>query len=224
MTIRSLIFDLDGTLIDSARLTGLIIDEMLAARGIAAQADRALIRQMDAIGGEAMIAAVMGRYTRDPAADLAEFRARHRIADTPADLAFPGVTDCLAELVEAGVKLAICSNKPQYLCEKILTNLRLDRHFTTIVGSDAGRPKKPAPDAVNLILEQLRAEPDATLYCGDSLVDLTTAEAAGLKMILVSWGYGAAEVLTKVPRIPTVTSMDQLVAMVIKINHQPLAF
>jgi phosphoglycolate phosphatase len=224
MTIRNFIFDLDGTLIDSAQLTGLIIDEMLAARGIADRADRALIRQMDAIGGEAMIAVVMGRYTTDPAADLAEFRTRHRIADTPADLAFPDVADCLAELVEAGVKLAICSNKPQYLCEKILTDLRLDRHFDIIVGSEAGRRRKPAPDAANLVLEQLGAEPGTTFYCGDSLVDLETAEAAGLPMILVAWGYGTAEVLARSPRIITVASMDELGAMVGRGNHQLLAF
>jgi phosphoglycolate phosphatase len=210
MTIQNIICDLDGTLIDSARLTGQIIDEMLADRGVAASADRDVIRAMDAVGGEAMIAAVMGAHTRDPAADLEDFRARHRTASTPADLAFPGVAETLVRLADDGIGLAICSNKPQYLCEKILADLALDRHFSTIVGSTPGRPRKPAPDAARLAITELGAEPGETLYFGDSLVDLATAEAAGLRMILARWGYGAAEVLAAAPTITVISTMDQL--------------
>jgi len=224
MTFRSFVFDLDGTLIDSARLTGRIIDEIFAARNIDARADRAVIRQMDAVGGEAMIAAVMGRHTTDPAADLAEFRERHRTAPTPEDLAFPGVAACLAALADAGIALGICSNKPQYLCEKILGDLGLDRHFAAIVGSAPGRPKKPAPDSAELVLAKLGAEPGSTLYCGDSLVDLATAEAAGLPMVLVTWGYGAGEVLAQSPRIATVDSMALLLEIGKGQHGQPSVF
>ena len=211
--IEHIIFDLDGTLVDSARLTGQIIDGMLADRGVAAVADRAMIRQMDAVGGEAMIAAVMGEYSRDTAADLAEFRARHRTAITPDDLAFPGVTEIIGQLAGAGYGLAICSNKPQFLCEKILADLALDKHFRAIIGSDPGRPKKPAPDAALLALEGLGACAANTLYCGDSMVDLATARAAFLPMVLVGWGYGAKDVLANAPQIPTITAIDGLIGM-----------
>jgi phosphoglycolate phosphatase len=210
MAIQNIIFDLDGTLIDSARLTGQIIDTILADRGIAAAADRTMIRKMDAIGGEAMIAAVMGKHTIDPAADLAEFRARHRTASTPADLAFPGVAETLTRLDDAGVRLAICSNKPQDLCEKILIDLGIDQHFAAIVGSTPGRPKKPAPDAAMLALALLEASPCNTLYCGDSTVDLATAEAVGVPMILVDWGYGSADVLERTPDLATISTMQEL--------------
>lgn len=214
MAIKHIIFDLDGTLIDSARLTGQIIDEMLVDRGIRSVADRAMIRKMDAIGGEAMIAAVMGQHTQDPAADIAEFRARHRAANTPSDLSFPGVAETLAWLVQAGCGLAVCSNKPQYLCDKILGDLGLDQHFCAIIGSHPSRPKKPAPDAAMLALAKLNASAENTIYCGDSQIDLATAQAAGLSMVLVRWGYGAAELMAGVPDVPTISAMQQLAGMV----------
>jgi hypothetical protein len=92
----AILFDLDGTLIDSVRITCAIIDAMLAARGSDDRADPAIARAMDAVGGAAMIAAVLGRHCRDPDAEIAEFRARHAVVSTPSDLAFPGVTAALA--------------------------------------------------------------------------------------------------------------------------------
>lgn len=210
MKFQNIIFDLDGTLVDSARMTGQILDEMLADRGIDMRADRDVIRAMDAVGGEAMIAAAMGRHTTNPAADLAEFRERHKVASTPRDLAFPGVENGLRQLASAGVALAICSNKPQHLCEKILCDLGLARYFAGIVGSTPARPRKPDPAAALAALDLLCARPDATIYCGDSLVDLGTAQAAEILMILVDWGYGAKEVIASAPDTPVIRDFAQL--------------
>jgi phosphoglycolate phosphatase len=153
MRILNIIFDLDGTLIDSARLTGAIVDTMLAKRGAEASANRALIRSMDAIGGEAMIAAALGAYSTDPAREIEEFRAIHRIVEVPSDLPFSGVRETLEALAAAGVGMAICSNKPQFLCERILSELDLARYFVAIVGSAPGRARKPAPQSALLALE-----------------------------------------------------------------------
>lgn len=213
MKYRQIIFDLDGTLVDSARLTGQILDTMLADRGVTARADPALIRAMDAIGGEAMIAAVMGEHTCDPAADLAEFRERHKVAATPVDLPFPGVVEGLARLADTGLAMAICSNKPQHLCEKILTDLDLARHFKAIIGSTANRPRKPAADAALLALDHLAAEAGDTLYCGDSLIDLETARAAGLAMILVEWGYGTQQAVARNRHTHVIGRFEQILAV-----------
>lgn len=213
MKFRNIIFDLDGTLVDSARLTGQILDGMLNDRGVAVRANRDLIRAMDAVGGEAMIAAVLAEHTSNPAADLAEFRERHKIAETPADLAFPGVTDGLAQLAKAGVAMAICSNKPQHLCEKILSDLGLVAYFAGIVGSTPTRPRKPAPDAALLALDQLGARADSALYCGDSRIDLATARAAGLEMVLVEWGYGTKEAVAAEPGTRVISNFAQILAL-----------
>lgn len=210
MLFRNIIFDLDGTLIDSARLTGAIIDLMLQSRGAAHGADRALIREMDAVGGATMIAAVMGEHSVDPAAEIEEFRAIHRTIPVPGDLAFPGVTETLGQLRDAGIGLAICSNKPQVLCDKILGDLGLADHFGVIVGSAPDRPRKPAPATALLALEGLGATAHETLYCGDSAIDVATARAAGLPVVLVRWGYGTAAALGDDARIPVIDTMSDL--------------
>jgi phosphoglycolate phosphatase len=211
MLVRNIIFDLDGTLIDSARLTGAIIDQMLVARGSKTRSDRDLIRRMDAVGGEAMIAAVLGPHSSDPATEIAEFRALHREIIVPTDLPFPGVTEALARLAARGVGLAICSNKPQDLCEKILRELGLAHHFAAIVGSAPDRARKPAPEAAQLALAGLGSTPADTLYCGDSTIDVATAKAAGLAVALVEWGYGTAEALKSEHGTPVFNSMSALI-------------
>jgi phosphoglycolate phosphatase len=198
--LRHIIFDLDGTLVDSVRLTCAIIDAMLADRGIAFTADQVLAREMDAVGGEAMIAAVMGPHCRDARHEIAEFRTRHAVAATPPDLAFPGVAVALAALAAAGIGMAICSNKPQPLCDKILADLSLAKYFTVIVGARSDLPRKPAPDGALLALAALGAAPASTLFVGDSMVDVATAKAAGLSVALVEWGYGSAAARIEAPQ------------------------
>lgn len=200
--LRHILFDLDGTLIDSVRLTCAIIEQMLADRGVRFTADRATARAMDAIGGEAMIAAVMGPHCLDPKQEIAEFRARHAVAETPADLAFPGVAEALAALAADGVAMAICSNKPQHLCEKILADLALARHFVAIIGARPDLPRKPAPNAARLALTALGAEPEHALYVGDSPVDVATAQAAGVRLALIAWGYGIDAARATAPDAP----------------------
>jgi len=205
-----MIFDLDGTLIDSARLTAAIVDQMLAGRGAATRADRELIRRLDAVGGEAMIAATLGNLSTDPASEIEEFRSIHRTIAVPADLPFAGVREALAALDEAGIAMAICSNKPQFLCEKILTELDLAQHFAAIVGSAPGRARKPDPETALLALKGIAGSQHDTLYCGDSTIDLATAQAAGLHAALVAWGYGTADALEHAPGTPVLSSLSAL--------------
>lgn len=216
MRISNIIFDLDGTLIDSARLTGAIVDRMLAERGAAARADRTLIRRMDAVGGTAMIAAALGAHSIDPAREIEEFREIHRTIEVPADLPFPGVPETLAALGAAGIGMAICSNKPQFLCERILGELGLTQHFGAIVGSTPERPRKPDPHSAILALEGIGGTRSDTLYCGDSAVDCATAGAAGLRAALVAWGYGTAEALEHEPSMPVFETMAMLHDAVVK--------
>ena len=211
MHLRNIIFDLDGTLIDSARLTATIIDQMLDDRGTTDRADPAVIRRMDAVGGEAMIAAALGQHSLDPAAEIEEFRGLHRTIAVPADLPFTGVAEALAALVAKGASLAICSNKPQALCDKILGELGLAPYFGAIIGSTPGRARKPAPDSARLAMAMIEGTAEDTLYCGDSAIDVATARAAGLPVVLVEWGYGTDEALRIEPFTPVLRSMSALV-------------
>lgn len=214
MTFHNIIFDLDGTLIDSARITGLILDQMLAERGVGEPADREAIKAMDAVGGTAMIAAVLGMHTTDPAADLEEFRRRHRLVEVPSDVLFPGVAGAIGALSARGIGMAICSNKPQGLCEKILGDLGIADHFAAIVGSTADRPRKPDPASALLALGAVGGRVEATLFCGDSAIDVETAAAAGITACLVGWGYGTAHARALHPDLPVMHDMADLCALV----------
>jgi phosphoglycolate phosphatase len=214
MTYQNIIFDLDGTLIDSAKITGAILDQMLADREVSAVTDRAMIRAMDAVGGTAMIAAVLGQHTADPAADLEEFRRRHRRVEVPQEVLFPGIAAALDELAARGIGMAICSNKPQDLCEKILSELGVDHHFAGIFGSAPDRPRKPDPASALLALRALGGTANRTLFCGDSVVDADTAKAAGLAACLVAWGYGTASARAAYPGLPILHDIADVFARV----------
>jgi len=214
MGYRNIIFDLDGILIHSAELTGSIIDRMLTERYANAVANRGLVRAMDALGGAVMIAAVMGPYTADPAADLEVFSALHRTIDIPGGIVFPGVAETLDQLQGMGVGMAICSNKPQVLCEKILGDLGLDRSFAAIVGSQPDRQRKPDPASAFIALAALGGTPGETLFCGDSAIDLATARGARCDPCLVNWGYGTAVERESAPEVPLLESMADLVLRV----------
>lgn len=208
--LRHIIFDLDGTLVDSVRITCAIINAMLADRGATFMADPATARAMDAMGGESMIAAVMGPHCRDPKKDIVEFRARHSVAATPPDLAFPGVTDALDALARAGVAMTICSNKPQALCEKILSDLGLVGNFRAIIGSQPDLPRKPDQAGAMRALAAMGADCTNSLFVGDSAVDVATATNAGLDLALVAWGYGIDGARRAAPHAPVIDDLAQL--------------
>lgn len=212
---NAILFDLDGTLIDSARITVAIIDAMLAARGSAHRADPALVRAMDAQGGEAMIAAVMGRACGDPAREIADFRARHADWPTPPDLPFAGVAETLAALTAAGLRMAICSSKPQGLCEKLLADLGLAGHFSAIVGSRPGLARKPSPEPLLHALSLIGADPADSLYVGDSAIDAETAAAAGVRFAVAGWGYAAdPAAIARTHAAPCLAGINALAALV----------
>lgn len=185
----SVIFDLDGTLVDSAPLCAAIINQMLRERGSSKVVDESAARAVLTKGGAQLIGALLGDEGEQVDADLARFRALYAARPTPVDSLFPGVEDGLRRLADLGVKSAICSNKPQSLCSKIVTDLALSPYCPIVVGSVAGVPLKPAPDLARLALAKLGAAPEDCLFVGDSEVDCQTAANAGIPFLFVSYGY-----------------------------------
>jgi phosphoglycolate phosphatase len=187
--IRHLIFDLDGTLVDSCTICVDILATMLSERGSQQQIDPIGARPWMSVGGQAMVAALLGADCRDPAEEIAEFRKRYRGTDTPRSSLFDGVADGLVRLHKAGFTLSICSNKPQFLCEKVLSDTGLDHVFKVVVGTRDGLDPKPAPDLVDATLASLGASPAECLFIGDSELDHHVAEAAGIPFAFMTYGY-----------------------------------
>ncbi len=171
-----IIFDLDGTLVDSAPHIAAILTEV-AGREIHASQTRQYLTK----GGEQLISALLGSNNLDE--NLAQFRQLYGSRPTP-DCLYPGVRDGLDRLADAGRSMAICSNKPQSLCDKIVTDLDLD-HFSVVIGGAL----KPSPQLLT-----------ATLYVGDSNVDQETASLSGFPFVFVSYGYAESDFETDSPR------------------------
>jgi phosphoglycolate phosphatase len=183
--VQNIIFDLDGTLIDSAPVFVDILNEMLRERGSIRQVGLPEIRQFASLGGPALVGGVLAQECGDLRQEVADFRARYALYNTPVESLYEGVADGVKQLAADGYRLAICSNKPQHLCEKVIGDLKLTAHFPV------DRMAKPAPDLMELVMAGLGATPAECLYVGDSEIDHALAKATGVRFAFVTYGYAS---------------------------------
>lgn len=187
---NAVIFDLDGTLVDTAPDLGDALNRVLAEHGrepMGADGIRRMIGDGAAKLVERGFAATGGLPA--PLASLVErFLAIYepRIAETSRP--FPGVIDTLKGLKAAGLKLGVCTNKPDEATRRLLDALDLAPYFTAVSGGDVPARK---PDARHLlgVVEKLGTTPARTLMVGDSMNDVASARNAGVAVVVVSFGY-----------------------------------
>ena len=187
--VQTIVFDLDGTLVDSAPVLAEILSAMLAERGSARRVTIADIRPFASLGGAALVGGALAQDCGPLQQEVDDFRARYRQHSTPVESLYDGVAEGLRELAAHGFRLAICSNKPQPLCEKVIADLGLGALFAIVVGSTPDRLSKPAPDLMRLVMTHLGTTVDTCLYVGDSKVDQALANATGIRFALVTYGY-----------------------------------
>ena len=185
------VFDLDGTLIDSAPDMHRAVNLMLADLGCA-PLTLPDIRSMVGDGASALIArALAARHcvSADPAKALDEFLEHYEADPTNVTRTFPGVADTLGRLQATGLTLAVCTNKPSRLTSMILEGLEIDRFFTRVVAGDTMPFRKPDPRALMEVVDGFGTPKEATLMVGDSEVDAATAHSAGVPFVLMTYGY-----------------------------------
>ncbi|MDB6091311.1 MAG: cbbZ [Gammaproteobacteria bacterium] len=185
------IFDLDGTLIDSAPDMHRAVNRMLDDLGCA-PLSLADIRSMVGDGASALIARALAArqcVTADPAKALALFLEHYEAEPTAFTRTYPDVHGTLDRLRAHGLTLALCTNKPARLTQMILERLEIDRYFVRVIAGDSLPFRKPDPRALLAVLTGLDTHMAATLMVGDSEVDAATAQAAGVPFILMTYGY-----------------------------------
>ena len=191
----AVVFDLDGTLVDTAPDLHAHLNEMLAELGRPGLA-LAAIRPMIGDGARALLRRGLEASGGPPAsADLdalfLDFLARYTARPVRFGRVYDGVAGVLDALRTAGVRLGVCTNKAQAPSDKVLAELGLERYFAVVIGGDRLTVRKPDPGHLRAVLERLGVTPERAVMVGDSATDLATARAAGLPCVLVSFGYTA---------------------------------
>lgn len=189
----AILFDFDGTLIDTVPSIAEAVNAILSEHGRPGLSDEA-VEPMVGDGAPVLLSRAFAA-TGDPldAAALSGLLARydeHLVAHPPGpERIYPGVPETLERLAAAGVALGICSNKPERPARDTLAKLGLDTWFGSLIGGDTLPQRKPAPEPAWAALKALGCAPESAALVGDSANDVGTARAAGMPAIAVSYGY-----------------------------------
>jgi phosphoglycolate phosphatase len=193
LTDATIVFDLDGTLVDTAPDLTAATNHALGLAGLA-PISPAQLRPFIGHGSKAMIDA--GLRLHDRKLDETELTRLHDqflvfYAENVAvhSRPFEGIPELLDELQAAGARLAVCTNKVEHLSKLLLRELNLDRQFAAIAGRDTFDVFKPAPGHLTRTIEMAGGRTDRAVMVGDSEVDIATAAAAGVPSIAVTFGY-----------------------------------
>jgi phosphoglycolate phosphatase len=194
MTRTALIFDLDGTLVDTAPDLLGAMNAVLVKAG-RAKLDPAALRHMVGFGARALImqafeatGAPVEASTLPGMVDDFVIHYRDHLSD--GSVPFPGVVETLATLRDGGAKLGVLTNKPQELVAPLLRALDLEKYFTAIHGAGRYSYVKPDPRVFHHVVEELTGDANAAaLMIGDSKTDVATARAANVPVIVLSYGY-----------------------------------
>lgn len=187
----ALIFDLDGTLADTAPDLLGATNAVLASRG-RPQLDLTSLRHMVGFGARALILQAMEAsgepITEEDLPPLVEiFLSYYRDHIADGSVLFPNVMETLAELKTAGARLAVLTNKPQELTDLLLPQLGMGSTFAAVYGAGRKGYTKPDPRIFQDVLADCGGGPGVMI--GDSITDLNTARAAGAPCVLVSYGF-----------------------------------
>jgi phosphoglycolate phosphatase len=188
--IRAVVFDLDGTLIDSIPDIAAALNLCLAAEGRTPLTEDAVAKL---VGGGARELVSRALVDATPEADVdrvhADFLAHYDAEPVERTRIYPGARELLTDLCAAGLPLAICTNKPHHLTGIILARLDLAAFFSVIWGAAPGQPLKPDAACLRNVCWNLATTPAETIMVGDSQTDIDAARAAGCPSILVAHGY-----------------------------------
>ncbi|QSP95224.1 phosphoglycolate phosphatase [Marinobacter salinisoli] len=213
------LFDLDGTLVDSAPDLTAAVDQMLAHLGRSpAGIDR--VRQWVGHGSPILVRrALAGNIDWEPprSKDDALFNDALNIfyhcygqINGQHAKVYEGVESCLYRLKEHGCRLAVVTNKPEQFIAPLLKRLHLDHHFDIQIGGDTLPQKKPHPSPLIHAMEELGGTRGTTVMVGDSDADVSAAQAAGIPCVAVRYGYNFGKPIDALGADAVVDSLAEL--------------
>ena len=216
---RLVMFDLDGTLMDSVPDLAAAVDKMLMLLG-REPAGIARVRDWVGNGSKVLVRrALAGKLQHDGVADeladealalfMQAYSGGHELTTV-----YPGVRECLDWLRERDVKLSIITNKPAQFIEPLLEEKGLAGYFQWLVGGDTLPQQKPDPAALLWVMSQAGVAPDASLFVGDSRNDVRAAKAAAVPCVALTYGYNHGEPIANEAPTLVLDDLRELVASV----------
>jgi phosphoglycolate phosphatase len=203
MTAPTIVFDLDGTLVDTAPDLIATLNTILSREGLP-PVNFADARNMVGGGARHMIESGLRAEGLTPVAAEVERMVGQFIEHYAAHIAdrsrpFPGVEAALDELVRGGCRLAVCTNKLEWLSLRLLDALGLTERFAAICGADTFGVQKPDAAILHGTVARAGGQSDRAIMVGDAITDIAVARAAGIAVIAVDFGYSETPVAALAP-------------------------
>lgn len=189
MTCKLVVYDFDGTLVDTAPVVVSLLNQFRRTLEKAPLTFDKVIPWLSLGGLELTSKALEIDNLQLSKEYLEKFRDDYKTLPGDVSPLYSGVRSSLEELYNSNIQLAICTNKPRILVEKIIKALELEKYFSTIVAGDDLPTKKPDPTPLITCAERLGVLSEDTIFVGDSTVDQKTANAANIKFFFFSGGY-----------------------------------
>lgn len=192
-----MVFDLDGTLVDSFRDIATSCNLLLDSVGAGPLPDEQILPCIGR-GVRFLVEGVLRKggvaYT-DAGPLLDRYRGIYRVHALDETDLYPGVRETLAALAETGVSLAVLSNKPEEACRGILAHFGIDRFFSRIAGGDSYAEMKPSPLPLRRLGEELACSASEIVMVGDSVYDIEAGKGAGVGTVAALYGFQSPEML-----------------------------
>jgi phosphoglycolate phosphatase len=211
--MRALIFDLDGTLVESLPGIAASLNRALVQHGLPGHSHDN-VRGFIGDGAIQLVRRALSAVSRTDLTDsvLKNFAADYAISWPGGTSVYPGMLELLSELESRGIPLAVLSNKPHAFTAEIVEKLFPNTNFAVVLGNRETLPHKPDPTGALEIAKSLGIAPGNCVIIGDSTMDLDTAKNAGMKSIAVTWGYHDVSRLTGADRVAN--TVEQLASAI----------
>ncbi|MDX6081796.1 phosphoglycolate phosphatase [Xanthomonas campestris pv. incanae] len=184
------IFDLDGTLVDSASDIAEALNGTLQELGLQ-QFPEATVRSWIGEGVHTLLATALREAgsDRDVDTEMPVMMRHYEASLLHHPRLYPGVAEALPALRSAGATLALCTNKPARFIQPLLEHLGIAAQFATVLGGDSLPQRKPSAAPLLHLAQQFQHSPAQCLMVGDSATDAAAAQAAGMPLVMVRYGY-----------------------------------
>ena len=215
MKYKLVIFDLDGTVLDTLADLANAVNHAMAVHSFPAHSiEEVRIMVGNGVANLIRRAVPAGTSEEEIAQTLADFKAYYRDHVNVCTKPYPGVTDMLKKLQQAGVKVGINSNKYDAALQS-LCHIHFEGLYDVAAGECETTPKKPDPTAARRMMDMFGMAREDTIYIGDSNVDLETAKNAGVDSAWVSWGFRRAEDMAGLDIPRSFNSAEELTAFLL---------